>query len=306
MFEPVSIQILCSYGRYFDLLSVLCKALIKIRKSFEQIVSPIKTKGIDDCAFIIKEKKGNKIVQITKDEAHFFDTQDPSKEMLDAPATFTTNIKIINLSFNEHNKWYVNDGESNYYVTVEDQDFLSAIESNKPFSKGDILRVKIRREQYYIKDENKLKTENFIESVVEHRQPPQSNQGRIFESIRIPTEPEHQSQHDSVTLAKVEKDEVKKVSKRLKRWAKHQSQYNSRILNAFLHLNKNDGKQITKEKIEEHLGNPPWFSSNFAQMKAIADRNHSKVFDVSSGYVTIWPPVEKEVEAYWQQVNHSK
>jgi hypothetical protein len=60
------------------------------------------------------------------------------------------------------------------YAKVEDKLFLDKIENSIiAFAKGDILKVKIRREQFYNKDEKKIKTENFIEEVVKHSKPPE-------------------------------------------------------------------------------------------------------------------------------------
>ena len=116
---------------------------------------------------------GEEFVSVTKDEVQYFDTLEPSRKLLGENATFITNINIINLSFKESNKGYINDGQFSYYATVEDKRFLEEIQKNKPFSKGDVLKVRVRREQYSIRDECKLKTDNFIEHVLEHNSPAQ-------------------------------------------------------------------------------------------------------------------------------------
>ena len=90
--------------------------------------------------------------------------------MIDEPVKFNTNLNIISLSFKDKNKWYVNDGQSTFYVTIEDLDFLRKIDENEEFRKGDILKVLIRREQF-LNEEQKLRTEYFIEQVIEHKKP---------------------------------------------------------------------------------------------------------------------------------------
>ena len=71
------------------------------------------------------------------------------------------------MSFKEGNKWTVDDGNSQYSVIVEDEDYLSKIEKNEvDFSKGDLLKVRIRYIQYLT--ESGLKKEYFIEEVLEH------------------------------------------------------------------------------------------------------------------------------------------
>lgn len=93
-------------------------------------------------------------------------------------------------------------------------------------------------------------------------------------------------------------DERNKVVRRLKMWARRQDQYNSQILNAYLELERAGLDRITEEDLCSYMGDPPWFASNFVQMKVVADRNHGKVFDADGYYVTIWEPVRSAVEEY--------
>ena len=110
-----------------------------------------------------------KPLQIKKSEISYFKCPKPTETKLDDCAVFETSISIIKLSFKEDNKWYVDDGQSSFYVIVEDGSFLQKIDDNLvEFGKGDILKVKLRREQFYIEETKKLKTENFIEEVIKH------------------------------------------------------------------------------------------------------------------------------------------
>ncbi|GAL20069.1 hypothetical protein JCM19235_4269 [Vibrio maritimus] len=99
-------------------------------------------------------------------------------------------------------------------------------------------------------------------------------------------------------------EEINKVSRRLRMWAKpeRQAQYNSQILNAFLELSSSGEVNITEKDLSDKLGNPDWFSSNYVQMKAKADKNHGKVFDTSSGYIKIWEPICSAVDEYGRKV----
>jgi hypothetical protein len=97
---------------------------------------------------------------------------DEETKIDEEPITFKTNINIINLSFKEGNKWFIDDGQAKFYVIVEDEEFLNAIDNSAiEFSKNDILNVLIRREQYYIQNKQTLKTEHFIEKVLKHTKP---------------------------------------------------------------------------------------------------------------------------------------
>lgn len=99
-------------------------------------------------------------------------------------------------------------------------------------------------------------------------------------------------------------EEVNKVSRRLKIWAKpsRQNQYNAKILNAYIELHHSGISNITEDDLDRKLDCSSWFWPNFNQMKAIAEKNHGKVFEVRSGKVNIWPPVQDAVEDYEAQV----
>ena len=99
-------------------------------------------------------------------------------------------------------------------------------------------------------------------------------------------------------------DEINKVSRRLRMWAKpeRQAQYNSQILNAFLALSSSGVSEVTEQHLSDKLGNPEWFNSNYVQMKAKSDKNHGKVFDTSSGYIRIWEPIRSAVDEYGRKV----
>ena len=54
--------------------------------------------------------------------------------------------------------------------------------------------------------------------------------------------------------------------------------------------------------IKDKLGQNTWFSSNFAQMKSISDKNHGKVFHQIGKIIEIWEPVAQAVNAYESNV----
>jgi len=108
-----------------------------------------------------------------KEETYYFKCPETEEEKINDSVHFDTSIHIINLSFKEGNKWYVNDGQSSFYAIVEDESFLKKVKSGDvSFAINDILRVKIRREQFLNTSQNKLKTKNFIEEVKRHQKPP--------------------------------------------------------------------------------------------------------------------------------------
>ena len=140
----------------------------QLRHSLEQMISPLEKNGIDLC--LIKVENSEEFFDVKKEEIEYFKCPPAKEVMIDEPVRFNTNLNIISLSFKDKNKWYVNDGQSSFYSTIEDLDFLRRVDDNEEFRKGDILRVLIRREQY-LNEEQKLRTEYFIEEVIEHKKP---------------------------------------------------------------------------------------------------------------------------------------
>lgn len=140
----------------------------QLRHSLEQMISPLEKNGIDLC--LVKVENSDEFFDVKKEETEYFKCPPAREIMIDEPVRFNTNLNIISLSFKDKNKWYVNDGQSSFYSTIEDLDFLRRVDDNEEFRKGDILRVLIRREQY-LNEEQKLRTEYFIEEVIEHKKP---------------------------------------------------------------------------------------------------------------------------------------
>ena len=91
-------------------------------------------------------------------------------------------------------------------------------------------------------------------------------------------------------------NEVEKVNRRLRLWAKRQNQINSRILNAFLKLKRSGLTVITESDLRGEFLEEKSFDSNFLQMKIIAEKNHGKVFDQYGEIISIWRPVADGVE----------
>lgn len=76
----------------------------------------------------------------------------------------------------------MNDGNDSFCIAVEDNNFLQKINYSKvKFSKGDILKVKIRKVQFYNFDKKILRSEYFIEQVLDHKTPSSTND--LFDSL---------------------------------------------------------------------------------------------------------------------------
>lgn len=101
----------------------------KLRKSFEQLLSPLDQEGISD--FVLKAgEKEDQHCYIKKDELSFFHCQPSPGTQYGDPVTFETNVSIIQLSFKSDRKWTVHDGQSSFNVKFEDETFLRSIDEN--------------------------------------------------------------------------------------------------------------------------------------------------------------------------------
>ena len=94
------------------------------------------------------------------------------------------------------------------------------------------------------------------------------------------------------------RNEINKVSRKLKRWAGKQKQLNSRILNAYLKLERAGKSAITESDLKNEVSDIETFESNFVQMKTIASNNHAKVFDKYGDEVRLWAPIVTKIREY--------
>lgn len=71
-------------------------------------------------------------------------------------------LRPVNVAFTEGNKWRFNDGESTFHASIEDANFIRAVEEGaERFAKNDLLRVQLRIRQ--TRDaEGTLRTERAI------------------------------------------------------------------------------------------------------------------------------------------------
>ena len=96
--------------------------------------------------------------------------------------------------------------------------------------------------------------------------------------------------------------EVQKVHRKVPRWLNNPSQYNYKILTAFMTLSNNNTTPISISLLEKHSNiEDNKFTSHFNQMKIISERNHAKVFDEAYGEVKLWEPIADFIIDLYQQ-----
>jgi hypothetical protein len=140
----------------------------RIRQSMDALIAEqLAKEGVDSFAVVTMEKQI--LTDVRKPEAEYFRCPPFPDQTLDT-TEFVTNLHLIKISFKEGNKWRVFDGNAEFNATVEDETFLKGIESSSiQFSKGDILRVRMRQTQ--CSTVVGLTSENVIVEVLEHKKP---------------------------------------------------------------------------------------------------------------------------------------
>ena len=102
-----------------------------------------------------------------------------------------------------------------------------------------------------------------------------------------------------------EDNEIEKVQRKVPRWMKNPSQYNSIILNTYMSMSNNNEHPAVLDKLEEETGmDGKQFLTNYNQMRIMAEKNHAKVFHEEDGVILLWDQVaEFIVELYKKSDN---
>lgn len=139
---------------------------ISIRRHMTEAVAPIRTDGVDR---ILIRSNSEKIELATSDIDAF---ELPAEPMLQPLIDDTSDmaVSVVSPNFSD-GKWKVSDGESTFWATISDADFLQRINDGEPFRKGDLLVCRMRVVQTQTSEG--LRTIWDIEHVHSHRPPPQ-------------------------------------------------------------------------------------------------------------------------------------
>jgi len=138
---------------------------VPTREAFDKAISPLDVDGIDSFSTVLDGDIREKI--ITKVERPFFVPPHVPDTKLFDDAESIRMLSIQSLNFKEGNKWLVSDGSNQFWVVISDKEFIHAVENNEPFSKGDLLKVKLITRQWKT-GSGELKTEYEVTKVIEH------------------------------------------------------------------------------------------------------------------------------------------
>lgn len=134
----------------------------EVREAAYKAVKPLEQEGID--SFVIYEKS-KKLVEVNKEDLSRFVPPSVADRMLVSEEI--TFLQIVTIKFNMNNKWQFTQGDSVINANILDEDFIAKVRNGVPFHDGDILKVKLQKEQY--QEKGKLKTNYRILEVFEHQ-----------------------------------------------------------------------------------------------------------------------------------------
>ncbi|WP_430318300.1 hypothetical protein [Pseudomonas nitroreducens] len=138
----------------------------RVRRALEGVLKPLESDGIDTFA-VTDLKQSQRFIEITKAERFYFKTPEAESEPL-SDDEFDVNLQIVSISFQDGNKWRFNDGASVFYADMLDEAFAAQVAASAAsFTKGDILKVRLRRVQSLSGES--FKTDYSVLKVLEHR-----------------------------------------------------------------------------------------------------------------------------------------
>lgn len=136
----------------------------RFRRPASEMVAPLRRDGVDQLRL---DHERMEPVEVTEADVPGFEIPPMPEEQLEESERLVA-LSPVTVAFAEGNKWKVTDGESTFWVTVEDQVFAQRVQTaEESFASTDILRVRLRTRQWRTAD-GQLRTEHYIQQVVEH------------------------------------------------------------------------------------------------------------------------------------------
>jgi hypothetical protein len=135
---------------------------LAVRKRVREVITPLDRPGVDRVGFEIDREV---TVEIESGDLPAFEPPESTDESLGEYETEMV-VSIASVAFTD-NKWRLRDGTSTFYAAMEDGDFQARMDAGEAFRKGDMLRCRMRVEQYRNED-GQLRDDHVVTHVVEH------------------------------------------------------------------------------------------------------------------------------------------
>lgn len=138
----------------------------RVAEQTRKVLEPLSKEGIDSVAF------GNDSevrTSVNTEELPYFDVDVPAPVvLLDEQRKMA--FSLVSVTFRDENKWRLSDGNTTFFVSMEDEAFLKRIDDGEVFAKGDQLICDVHVMQQDA--DGVLKTDYSIVRVLEHRHRP--------------------------------------------------------------------------------------------------------------------------------------
>lgn len=134
---------------------------VSARQHARDVVEPLRRDGVDVLEF---RRDKETTLQVTQGDVDSFEVPDTAEALLEDERELI--VAIAAVTFVEGNKWRLSDGNSTFFATIEDREFLDRVEQGEPFRKGDMLRVVMRITQ--TRDAEGLHSDYLVTRVLEH------------------------------------------------------------------------------------------------------------------------------------------
>ena len=117
---------------------------LKVRKSIESMVSPLKMQGID--GFEVRDKQDNTTtLRVDESEVEYYDQPDVEEEPLTNETMSRHFVRVSSVNFEKNLKWRFDNGEIKFYANIVDEEFIAMVAEGKvSFAKGVALDADIR------------------------------------------------------------------------------------------------------------------------------------------------------------------
>jgi hypothetical protein len=142
---------------------------VAVNQSLGRLLTTLQGDRVDRIEF--KRSRGAPPEQtLTKADREAFALPEAPEETI-VEQTRPMALSIRSLAFQEGNKWRLFDGQNVITATIEDPEFLERVERNEVrFAKSDVLICEVRTVQKQTAEG--LKTEHFVQRVLEYRSAP--------------------------------------------------------------------------------------------------------------------------------------
>lgn len=134
---------------------------LPVRENLAKVLAPLEREGID--RFSVREGEVE-IESVSKSEIPYYYIPDVPQD--EVTSTRRALVNLVEIAFEEGLKWRLSDGDSKFYATISDYDFISQMDAGKAFVKGDVLEVELRTTQ--IATPKGIKNDHTIIKVLDH------------------------------------------------------------------------------------------------------------------------------------------